>query len=117
MGLLVKLRMQTQGGHRRSAPGRAELDTSSSQCSQVSGLQVPAPARPAAYSGDPVRKQLLPSVLGPSLQNPLFAMTAVPAPCSLFVFLQVLWLALAQIVSPVTSLAPQSPVQSLGLGS
>lgn len=44
-------------------------------------------------------------------------MTAVPAPRSLFVLLQVLWLALAQIVSPVTSLSPPSLVQSLGLGS
>lgn len=56
-------------------------------------------------------------MLGPPLQNPLFAMTAVPAPRSLFVLLQVLWLALAQIVSPVTSLSPPSLVQSLGLGS
>lgn len=55
LGRLVKLRMQTQGGHRRSAPGRAELDSSSPQCSQVTGLQVPAPARLAVFSGDPVR--------------------------------------------------------------
>lgn len=54
---------------------------------------------------------------GPQLQNPLLAMTAVPAPRSLVILLQVLWLALAQIVSPVTSLALHSRVQSLGLGA
>lgn len=43
-------------------------------------------------------------------------MTAVPASRSLVVLLQVLWLALAQIVSSVTSLALHSLVRNLGLG-
>lgn len=34
-----------QGGHRRPAPSRAELDTSFPQCSQVTVLRVPAPPR------------------------------------------------------------------------
>lgn len=54
---------------------------------------------------------------GPQLQNSLLAMTAVPASRSVVVLFQVLWLALAQIVSPVTSLALHSRVRSLGLGA
>lgn len=76
----------------------------------------PGPPRRVFRRSSPrLRNQPPPSVRGPLLQNSLLAMTAVPAPRSLVVLLQVLWLALAQIVSPVTSLALQSPVQSLGL--
>lgn len=55
--------------------------------------------------------------LASSLPNPLLAMTTAPTPRSLVIFLQVLGLALAQIVSPAASLAPESWVQNLGLGS
>lgn len=76
----------------------------------------PGPPRRVVRRSSPrLRNQPPPSVRGPPLQNPLLAMTAVPAPRSLVILLQVLWLALAQIVSPVTSLVLQSPVQSLGL--
>lgn len=44
------------------------------------------------------------------LQNPPLAMILAPAPRSLVVLLQVLGLALAQIVSPAASLAPESGV-------
>lgn len=50
-------------------------------------------------------------------QNPLLTMATTPALRSLVVLLQVLGLALAQIVSPVASLALKPWVQSLGLGS
>lgn len=73
------------------------------------------PRRVFGRSSLRLRKQPPPLVRGPPLQNPLLAMTALPR--SLVLFLQVLWLALAQIVSPVISLALQSRVQNLGLGS
>lgn len=111
--------MKSQGGRRRTAPGRAELDTSFPQCSQVTGLSVPAPPRRVFREVRPVAQRAVPACVDPAslLQNPPLAMILAPAPRSLVVLLQVLGLALAQIVSPAASLVSESGVQNLGLGS
>ena len=113
--------MRFQGGHRRPAPSRAELDTSFQQCSQVTVLRVPAPPRRVFRRSGQWLRELSPAArvcLDPAslFQNPLLTMATTHALRSLVV-LQVLGLALAQIVSPAASLAPKSWVQSLGLGS
>lgn len=90
----------------------------------------PAPPRPVAYSGGQVqrvREQPAPRGVphpsvrvwtqAPVLLQPAAAMAAAAAPRSLLVLLQVLGLALAQIVSPAAIPASRSGCGVWGLGS
>lgn len=95
--------------------------------SQVTDPAGPPP-RPAAYSGGrarPVREQPPPPLREPqpsvrawsrppSFSNPPPAMAPAAAPRNLLILLQVLGLALAQIVSPAATEAPGCGLWGLG---
>lgn len=109
-----------------AGPGTPASLPGSSQVTDPAG----PPPRPAAYSGGPARRvreqpepsrqELQPSVRAwcphQSTSSPTPAMAPAAAPRSLLVLLQVLGLALAQIVSPAATPAPGSGMRDLGPG-
>lgn len=109
-----------------AGPGTPASLPGSSQVTDPAG----PPPRPAAYSGgparwvreqpEPSRQELQPSVRAwcphQSTSSPTPAMAPAADPRSLLVLLQVLGLALAQIVSPAATPAPGSGMRDLGPG-
>lgn len=109
-----------------AGPGTPASFPGSSQVTDPAG----PPPRPAAYSGgpargvreqpEPSRRELQPSVRAwcppQSTSSPTPAMAPAAAPRNLLVLLQVLGLALAQIVSPAATPEQGSGVRGLGLG-